>query len=1045
MATPQSERLLMTPNSARPLSITPGSRVLQQSPLGDETIWKRLKEAGFDEESIRRRDKAALIGYIAKLEAEIFDHQYQMGLLILEKKELSSNYEQIKASAETAEILSKRDQASHMSALAEARKREDKLKKAIGVKEECITSIEKALHEMRAESAETKVAAECKLAEAKRMMEDAHSKFTDAEAKLQAAESLQLEASRYRSVAERKLQEVEAREDDLRRRIETFKLDCDEKERGISLERLSLCERKKSLQQEQDRLFEAQTLLSQREDYIFSRSEKLDQLEKELENTKRDIKEQRRALINEKSNLELTEVSLKKREEALSKRQALLSNREQELTLLQEKLASKESNEIQKVIASHEVDLRARKSAFDAELEIKCKIVEDELEAKRRAWELREVDLNQREDLVREREHDLEVQSRTLVDREKEVAEMSKCLDEKEKSLSVEEKEVELSKLLLQREREEIIKMKLELNNSLNSLEDRKKQLDCAKEKFENLKTETSELSTLETNLKEEIDSIRAQKLELMAEADKLTAEKAKFEAEWELIDEKREELRKEAERVAEERMTLSKFIKEERDNLRHEKDEMRDQCKRDVESLCREREDFMNKMVLERSEWYNKMQQERADFLLDIEMRRRDLENCIDKKHEELESSLREKEMVFELEKKNELQHVNSLKDKVAKELEHVALEMKRLEAERIEINLEREQRNQEWTELNNAIDELKVQREKLKNQREMLHVDREEIQAQIEELKKLESIKAALDNMAMLEMQRSDSISNRKRLSRKKKLRQSTVAQDGDIKFQNENNIANHSNGSDSPSSFKLDVFSPSRSARFSWIKKCSDLIFRQSSSEKPSLKYDESALISHYKDGRSMRKEKTQSIVNERQLHGYSFGEPKEIVEVPAVGEIAEGINDSEAELSEAVVEKCDPMIAHQDLQPRRKRRANKSSDNNFDLPVEKRRQNTKKRKQQYDGDEIPSKQITMKSATSEQQTFKQTCEGAEETTVLIVDKIINVSEVTCEIVEADRIHEDKLELHKFVEESNQDFPSDNGKQPQEEDIPEQCTKA
>ena len=78
---------------------------------------------------------------------------------------------------------------------------------------------------MRAESAETKIAAESKLAEAKSMMEDAQKKITEAEAKLYAAESLQAEASRYRNVAERKLQEVEAREDDLRRRIETFKLE----------------------------------------------------------------------------------------------------------------------------------------------------------------------------------------------------------------------------------------------------------------------------------------------------------------------------------------------------------------------------------------------------------------------------------------------------------------------------------------------------------------------------------------------------------------------------------------------------------------------------------------------------------------------------------------------------------------------------------------------------------------------------------------------------------------------------------------------------
>lgn len=59
----------------------------------------------------------------------------------MERKEFTSKYEQIKSSAETVEILSKRDQASQLTVLAEARKREEKLKKAIGVKEECIASV----------------------------------------------------------------------------------------------------------------------------------------------------------------------------------------------------------------------------------------------------------------------------------------------------------------------------------------------------------------------------------------------------------------------------------------------------------------------------------------------------------------------------------------------------------------------------------------------------------------------------------------------------------------------------------------------------------------------------------------------------------------------------------------------------------------------------------------------------------------------------------------------------------------------------------------
>lgn len=76
---------------------------------------------------------------------------------------------------------------------------------------------------MRQECAETKVAAEIKLAEAHSMVEDAQKRFVEAEAKLHAAEAFQAEAICFRRTAERKLQEVEAREDDLRRRLISFK------------------------------------------------------------------------------------------------------------------------------------------------------------------------------------------------------------------------------------------------------------------------------------------------------------------------------------------------------------------------------------------------------------------------------------------------------------------------------------------------------------------------------------------------------------------------------------------------------------------------------------------------------------------------------------------------------------------------------------------------------------------------------------------------------------------------------------------------------
>jgi hypothetical protein len=38
---------------------------------GDEAIWRKLREAGFDEDAVRRRDKATIIAYITRLETEV--------------------------------------------------------------------------------------------------------------------------------------------------------------------------------------------------------------------------------------------------------------------------------------------------------------------------------------------------------------------------------------------------------------------------------------------------------------------------------------------------------------------------------------------------------------------------------------------------------------------------------------------------------------------------------------------------------------------------------------------------------------------------------------------------------------------------------------------------------------------------------------------------------------------------------------------------------------------------------------------------------------
>lgn len=59
----------------------------------------------------------------------------------MERNEWTAKYEQVKKSADSAEALHKRDQAAHLSALSEARKREDNLKKALGVEKLCVDNV----------------------------------------------------------------------------------------------------------------------------------------------------------------------------------------------------------------------------------------------------------------------------------------------------------------------------------------------------------------------------------------------------------------------------------------------------------------------------------------------------------------------------------------------------------------------------------------------------------------------------------------------------------------------------------------------------------------------------------------------------------------------------------------------------------------------------------------------------------------------------------------------------------------------------------------
>ncbi|XVF20585.1 hypothetical protein REPUB_Repub12eG0013200 [Reevesia pubescens] len=798
---------------------------------------------------------------VLRLENELFEYQYNMGLLLIEKKEWTSKYEELSQALVEAKDALKREQSAYLIAINDVEKREENLRKALGVEKQCVLDLEKALRDLRSENAEIKFTSDSKLSEANALIASVEEKSLEVEAKLRAVDAKLAEMSRKNSEIERKSQEVESHENALRRERLSFISEQEGHETTLSKQREDLREWEKKLQDAEERLAKGQRYVNQREERANENDRLFKQKEKDLEEAQKKIDAANQTLKGKEDdiNSRLTNLTLKEKEWDVARER--LEMKEKELLILEEKLNAREKVEIQKLLDEHNAILDEKKRAFEMEIDEKRKSLDTDLKSKVIEVEKKEVEIKHMEEKVSKREQALDKKSEKFKEKEKEFELKVKNHKEREKAIRSEEKNLEIEKKQMVADKEELLTLKAEVEKIRVANEEQLLKMHEEKERLKITEEERAEHLRLQSELKEEIEKCRLREELLLKEADDLKQQKEKFEREWEELDEKRLEIEKELKNISQQKEKFEKQTIAEEERLKNEKQVTEDYIKREMEALEVAKEAFVASMEHERSVIAEKAKSERSQKLHDLELLKRKLESDMQNRFEEMEKELGEREKSFEEEKERELDNINYLREVARREMEELKQERHKIEKERQEVNASKMHLEGQQIEIRKDIDDLVDLSKKLKDQREQFNKERKRFISFVEKQKSCKNCGDITSEFMLSDLQSLKEIENEEVLPLPSLV-------DDYISGNVFGNLATSERQKDEMSA-PITSGSPISGGTMSWLRKCTSKVFKIS----PGKNIDSHALtklnVEASPPGRQVNMEGTSKTEHEPQL--------------------------------------------------------------------------------------------------------------------------------------------------------------------------------